>query len=92
MFAIPNGGHRHKAVARKMKAEGVKAGVPDIFLPVSRGGYGGLFVEMKYGRNKPSQKQLRWIDALAEQNFLAIVCYGFEDAKEQIIDYLETRI
>jgi hypothetical protein len=33
MFAIPNGGQRHVVVARKLKDEGVKAGVPDIFLP-----------------------------------------------------------
>ena len=89
MFAIPNGGHRHKAVASKMKAEGVKAGVPDIFLPAPRGGYHGLFIEMKYGRNKASQPQLRWIDALAAAGYLAIICYGFEDAQENIISYLE---
>ena len=38
LYAIPNGGHRHKAVAARMKAEGVKAGVPDLCLPVARGG------------------------------------------------------
>ena len=31
IFAIPNGGQRHKAVAAKLKAEGVKSGVPDLF-------------------------------------------------------------
>ena len=36
MFAIPNGGQRHVVVAKKLKDEGVKAGVPDIFLPVAR--------------------------------------------------------
>lgn len=59
LFAIPNGGERHKAVAGKMKAEGAKSGVYDLFLPVPRdyverheegvtqGHYNGLFVEMK---------------------------------------------
>ena len=92
MFAIPNGGHRHKAVAAKMKAEGVKAGVPDILLPVPRGGHHGLFVEMKHGRNKASEKQLRWIEKLAEQGYLAIICYGFEDAQENITSYLDMEI
>jgi hypothetical protein len=62
MFAIPNGGLRHKAEANKLKSEGVKAGVPDIFLPVVGNKptepdkgiplYHGLFIEMK----KPSEK------------------------------------
>ena len=48
MYAIPNGGKRHIAVARKLKAEGVKAGVPDIFLAVPVEG----FVEEKEGTEK----------------------------------------
>ena len=47
MFAIPNGGLRNPVVARKLKAEGVKSGVSDIFLSVARGGYHGLYIEMK---------------------------------------------
>jgi hypothetical protein len=63
MFAIPNGGLRHKATAGNLKAEGVKSGVPDIMLPVAQrsknslahydtGTWHGLFIEMK----KPSEK------------------------------------
>ena len=47
MFAIPNGGLRHKKTAHTLKAEGVKAGVPDIFLPAPHAGYNGMFIEMK---------------------------------------------
>lgn len=56
LHAIPNGGHRDKVTAAKLKAEGVKAGIPDVFLPVARsfgvpGGpvtwYHGLYVELK---------------------------------------------
>lgn len=34
IHAIPNGGLRDKRVAAKLKAEGAKAGIPDLFLPV----------------------------------------------------------
>jgi hypothetical protein len=54
LHAIPNGGKRNINVARKLKEEGQKAGVPDICLPVPRGEYHGLYIEMKYGRNKPT--------------------------------------
>ena len=47
VFAIPNGGLRNVVVAKKMKAEGVKPGVLDLFFTLARGGYHGLFIEMK---------------------------------------------
>jgi len=48
LFAIPNGGHRSKAQAGKLKAEGVRAGVADLCLPIARRGYNALYIEMKY--------------------------------------------
>lgn len=89
IFAIPNGGHRHKAVAGKMKAEGVKAGVPDLMLPVARGGYHGLFIEMKFGRNKPTESQRDWLDFLATQGYCIATCWDRDDAIETLIDYYE---
>lgn len=89
MFAVPNAAKRSYGVAAYMKAEGLKSGVPDIFLPVARGGYHGLFLEMKYGRGKPSDNQTAWIAALQEQGYRAVVVYGFEHAQETIISYLE---
>ena len=88
MFHIPNGGLRNKATAARLKATGVKAGVPDIFLPVTRGQYAGLFVEMKYGKNKPSPDQQRYMDMLERQGYAVTVCYGCEQAIETITAYL----
>lgn len=88
LFAIPNGGHRHKATAAKMKAEGVKAGVLDVFLPVARNGRHGLFVEMKHGYNKPSNEQLWWLEQLEAQGYKTAVCYSFEAAQGEIMRYL----
>jgi len=92
MFAVANGGKRHIGTAIKLKAEGVKPGVPDIFLPVVKGGYFGLFIEMKFGRNKPNKNQTKYLEALKEQGYLTWICYSFEDAKEVIINYYKSNI
>lgn len=88
MFAIPNGGARHIAVARKLKSEGVKPGVPDIFLPVQKGGSAGLFIEMKRVKNSNVTKAQRlWHKRLKEQGYAVKVCYGFKQAKEAVEGY-----
>jgi len=97
MFAIPNGGHRNLLVAKKMKAEGVKPGIPDIFLPVARGGFHGLFVEMKTASRKPvkggkgglSDVQCEWIGDLRNQGYKVAVCYGRDEAILEITNYLK---
>lgn len=91
MFAVPNGGKRHKAVALKMMREGAKSGVPDIFLPVPSGNWHGLFIEMKVGSNKPTGNQVWWLENLAEQGYRTEVCYGFEEAQKIIEEYLDVR-
>lgn len=88
LFAIPNGGERHGAVAAKMKAEGQKAGVPDICLPVARQGFHGLFLELKVGRNTPSPEQEQWMARLREQGYRVEVCHGMDVAWNIIRDYL----
>ena len=88
LFAVPNGGHRHISVAARLKREGTRAGVPDILLPVPSKGWHGLFIELKYGKNKTSKTQDWWLARLTEQEYLAVVCYGWRDAAETIKDYL----
>src|SRR5687768_14032002 len=57
LYAIPNGGERNKAVAARLKAEGVKSGVSDLCLPYRAKGYGGLYIEMKKPGGKESTEQ-----------------------------------
>jgi VRR-NUC domain len=90
MFAIPNGGHRHKATAARLKAEGVKRGVPDLCLPVARSGAHGLYIELKTERGKPTPEQYGWIRALRRQGYAAEVCRGWEQARSMIEHYLTT--
>ena len=89
LFHIPNGGKRDKVTAALLKAEGVKSGVPDLFLPVHRGGYHGLFIELKVGSNKPSALQEIWLKQLTLQGYCTAVCYGWHEAAEVITNYLK---
>lgn len=89
IFAIPNGGSRHPLEAVNLKRQGVKPGVPDLFLPFSRNGKHGLFIEMKYGRNKPSEQQKEWLAYLDGAGYKTAVCYSFEEARRTIEDYVK---
>ena len=91
IFHVPNGGHRVKAVAAKLKAQGVKDGIPDLVLPMARGGYFGLYIEFKAtppNAAPVSAEQHERIRKLSEQGYLAVVCRGHFDAMEQIRAYL----
>ena len=90
LFAIPNAGQRHPAVARKMVAEGLKSGVPDVCLPfvTDNGESPGLFIEMKYGKNKPTREQEKWLKYLKSQCYKTAVCYSWQEAAKVILDYL----
>lgn len=90
LYHIPNGGKRDEKEAAHLKRQGVKAGVPDLCLPVARGKWHGLYIELKAGKNKPTEKQQAWIRALAKQGYATAVCYGWEDARQVIMKYLET--
>lgn len=93
LFHIPNGGKRGKAEAARFKAEGVKAGVPDLFLPVARGGYNGMFIELKKSKGgSVSSAQKEWITKLGAQGYCAVVCHGWQAASEALVDYMEERI
>jgi hypothetical protein len=89
MYAVPNGSNRSMAHALYMKREGLKSGVPDICLPVAKGGYHGLYIEMKRKPNKSTPEQDAWATALMERGYYHALCWNFEEAKEQILGYLK---
>lgn len=89
LFHIPNGGYRNKVTAARMKSEGVKAGVPDLFLPVARDGCHGLFIEMKKVKGgKVSEEQYSWGKALVFEGYSFRICRGARDAIDEICGYL----
>lgn len=86
---IPNGGSRNAREAHNLRMQGVKAGIPDIFLPVARGGWHGLYIEMKRRKGgRLSDEQAAMLEALREQGYCAWVCKGANDAIELITEYL----
>ena len=91
MFAVPNGGYRNILEAIRLKKQGVKAGVSDIFLPLPRGKYHGLFIELKVGRNKPTHKQLEFLYEMEKQGYKCKVCYGSDEAINAIKKYISLR-
>jgi len=92
LYHVPNEGKRSRAQGGRLKAEGLRPGVPDICLPVPRGRYHGLYIELKRlqgGRVERSQHE--WLDALTDQGYVAVVCKGWEAAAKVLLEYLRLR-
>lgn len=89
LFAIPNGGYRKIKTGIQLKRTGLKPGIPDIFLPVGRGIYHGLFIEMKSEKGTVRKNQKEWHDALRTQGYKVEVCRGCDQAIKEIQEYLK---
>ena len=92
MYHIPNEGKRSRSTGARMKAEGLKPGVPDICLPVPVGKYHGLYIEMKAGKNTTTKNQDDWLEALSGQGYFTAVCWGWEQAAVVITKYLGVKV
>lgn len=91
LHAIPNGGGRSKAEAGRLKASGVLAGVSDLHLPLPRGHYHGLWIELKAPRPHPSSvstDQRAWLQRMRDTGHRAEVCYGADAAHALLLEYL----
>jgi len=88
LFAIPNGGARHVLTGKKLKAEGVRSGVPDMMLAAPNDRYNGLFIELKKPKGRATKAQLEYIQLLREQGYYTAITYGFEDTINMISSYL----
>jgi len=91
LLHVPNGGSRTKTEAARLKREGVRAGVSDLFLPLPAGGYHGLWLELKKRKRddggKVSKNQSDFLEAMREQGYKAVVCYGADSAIRVIKEY-----
>jgi hypothetical protein len=102
LYAIPNASRRSPRQGAQMKAEGMKAGVPDVALPVQRpippdpdgntqqvGFYAALYIEMKAPDKYPRPEQRAWADRLERWgNKVVRRCITWQDAAREILSYL----
>lgn len=86
---IPNGGSRNRAEAAKLKEMGVKAGVADLFLPCPKGIYSGMYIEMKFGSNRQTERQKEFLADMVENGYFVVTCYSAEDAIHALEEYIK---
>ena len=88
-FSVPNGGLRNVRVAQKLKATGVLAGVPDLFIAEGKAPYCGAFIELKVGYNKPTAQQDEVMDRLSDAGYAVRVIYSFDEFENFVKWYLD---
>lgn len=100
LFAVPNGGIRHASTARRLKAQGVVAGVSDLILLTPRGGYGALCIEMKrpqirdyqnrliQSKGTQSKSQITWQRIAEIHKNKYVICHSWKEMEKAIDEYL----
>ena len=91
IFAVANGARTSWTQAKKIKAEGVLKGVPDICFTYPNGKHHGLFIEMKRpkgegGGASPEQREI--IANLQHYGYAVEVCRGWQEAERVLRDYI----
>ena len=88
VFAVPNGTNKSRSAQVKFKAEGLRAGVPDLFVPAPKHGWHGLFIEMKSMKGRTTPQQRAWMDELISRGYQCEVCKGYEQAIGKFKEYI----
>lgn len=91
MVHIPNERKCSAFVAGQLLMQGLRKGFPDNFFPIASKGFHGLFIELKRAKkalSKKSPEQRDWIKKLNKAGYKAVFCYGAEEAKKVVLEYL----
>ena len=95
IYAVPNGGKRAKITGAMLKREGVRAGVPDLVMPIGKYSqslnykWSGLIIEMKKPKGRTSKEQREWLAFFEAQGYQTAVCFSAQEAIDVIEGYLE---
>jgi hypothetical protein len=88
LYTVPNGGFRNLYVAKKLKAEGVMAGVADLCLPAARRGYHGLYLEMRSEEGVATKGQKAFLRNVLEEGYCAVIAHGVDEAQSALAWYI----
>ena len=88
LYAIPNDGIRTPQQGARFKRRGLRPGMPDVCLPYPSNGFHALYIELKTKTGRPTQSQLKMLDSLRKAGNAAYIARGWEEAWQQIEDYL----
>lgn len=89
IFHVANERRCSYIAGRILKKKGVRAGVPDIIIPIASSGYHGLWIELKVKPNRLTPDQSRFIDLLILLGHCARVCWSATEAIELIKEYIK---
>lgn len=90
LYAIPNGGARNVQTGARLKAEGVRRGVPDMHLPVARGPFIGLWLEFKTDKGRADEAQVKRMERLRAAGHRCEVVRSSDEARRITVEYLRT--
>lgn len=91
IYHIPNEGKRSTIAGAQLLAIGLRPGFPDLCLPVAKGKYHSLYIEMKAKNGKVSKDQKYWLNILRAQGHATAVCFGADEAIKLINNYLKLK-
>lgn len=90
-YAVGNGGIRIGYSGYHLKVEGVQSGQPDINADLPRGIYHGLRIELKWGKNTPSDAQILVMNRRKNNGYFCALCYSSKEAIAVIAEYLNLK-
>jgi hypothetical protein len=93
---IPNEGQRSAQGGAILGHMGMSKGFPDLFVAEARGGYFGMFLEVKRNRRYRAWEmktptwicQKAWLHTLNQKGYLAQFIFGFEEGIQVLKMYL----
>ena len=91
LYSIPNGANTTIQNRKRLVCEGLKAGMPDLCLPVQRGDFSALYIELKTPKGRLSKVQEERIESLQTYGNMVVVCRGLEETIESINKYLSIK-
>lgn len=80
-----------KIAGARLKRKGVKSGVLDCLIFTPNKNYSGLAIELKVGKNKPTENQIKWMEKLQKCNWKTEVCYSIDEVIKVVSEYVADR-